>query len=237
MKLAVVMPVYNEEECIQNVIASWYAKFSILTNDDFTFLAINDGSKDNSLLELQNLAEIYPHLKIITKDNEGHGPTVLRGYREAISLGPEWIFQMDSDNQFFSDDFDLLWNRREESTFILGKRENRQDPFPRLVVTRILKLLIFIFFLKRVKDPNIPFRLLKTETLKSFVEKLTSDYFAPNIYLSLFAKKEGIDTIDIPVQHVERKSGENSISIKNLFKITLKNFVELLKFRFLNYNK
>jgi len=47
-ELCVVIPLYNEEECILDVVLDW---INFLTNLDINFdiMVINDGSKDNSL--------------------------------------------------------------------------------------------------------------------------------------------------------------------------------------------
>ena len=61
----------------------------------------------------------HKELKIVDKENTGHGPTILKGYLEANS---KWVFQMDSDNEIKVNDFDKLWSIRENYDFIVGKK-------------------------------------------------------------------------------------------------------------------
>src|SRR5437868_4422665 len=101
-QLAIVMPAYNEEACIEGVVSAW---LSVLDTVPGTLFVVNDGSRDGTGKVLDRLAESHASLRVIHQKNAGHGAAVLRGYAEAIALGPEWIFQTDSDDQFDPMDF------------------------------------------------------------------------------------------------------------------------------------
>ena len=55
-KLAVVMPVYNEEGAIGNVINKWVAELDKL-DVDYNIIAYNDGSKDNTATILDEISK------------------------------------------------------------------------------------------------------------------------------------------------------------------------------------
>ena len=95
IEVAIVIPVYNEEKIISEVI-----KQVINGTKDFNkkIILINDGSKDSSLIEIKKYS-IEKDIIIIDQKNEGHGPTIIKGYNEALKYNPKYIFQMDSDNQ------------------------------------------------------------------------------------------------------------------------------------------
>ena len=58
-----------------------------------------------------------------------------------------------------------------------------------------------------LRDPNIPFRLMKAEVLKRYLDWLPEPIpFAPNVFLSAFAGREGRVYDDIPVENVFRPS-------------------------------
>ena len=111
------MPVYNEAGCIERVLGEWLAA---LENIDASLLIVNDGSTDGTERILENLNDREPRLRVINQPNGGHGAAILRGYREAIALTPEYIFQTDSDDQIEAQSFRALWNMRHASPFILG---------------------------------------------------------------------------------------------------------------------
>ena len=127
-KLAVVIPVYNEEGSIEVVIADW-AKVLDQLQIDYRLCAYNDGSKDNTHKILDGLLDKFPKLHAIHKVNSGHGPTILKGYKE--NLDCEWLFQVDSDNEMKAEHFPKLWEQRDNYDFLIGKRINRQSPFSR----------------------------------------------------------------------------------------------------------
>lgn len=48
---------------------------------------------------MEERAKSLPLFQPLTKQNEGHEPTVLYGYRYALEHGADYIFQTDSDGQ------------------------------------------------------------------------------------------------------------------------------------------
>ena len=81
-----VLPAYNEEANIEEVIAQWHPvceRINAEGNEAHLVIA-NDGSKDRTFAIMQNLQSKYPLLKPLDKPNSGHGATVLYLYRYAI---------------------------------------------------------------------------------------------------------------------------------------------------------
>ncbi|RCR65671.1 MULTISPECIES: glycosyltransferase family 2 protein [Larkinella] len=234
LHLSIVMPAYNEEECIHEVVETWV---DLLTRqfptENTRLIVINDGSKDRTGAILDSLKPKYPtKLEVVHTPNGGHGNAVVRGYRHAVAMGSEYVFQTDSDDQFVTDDFAKLWAKRHESHFILGYRQIRFDAPARLVITRILKFSLFLIYGTYIKDSNIPFRLINGAYLKKLLEQLPDPTpFAPNIFLAVMARKAGQKTFDIPIVHKERLTGTVSILRWKLIKVCLQSFRELAEFR------
>ncbi|WP_025761256.1 glycosyltransferase family 2 protein [Dyadobacter tibetensis] len=236
--LSIVMPAYNEQDCIEKVVHSWTnflrEKFP---NDNTTLIVINDGSKDNTQVLLDKLKGEVSNLTVIHQKNGGHGNAVVNGYLAALKLGSEFVFQTDSDDQFVSDDFDKLWAKRNQSDFILGYRQVRHDAGVRLFITKVLRGTISAVYGTYIMDSNIPFRLIRGTFLQKLMDQLPNpEPFAPNIFLSVMAKKSGQETFDIPITHKDRATGEVSIVKWNLWKVCIRSFQELLNFR-LELNK
>lgn len=231
IELAVVIPVYNESGCIEEVIFSWtqFLKY-YLKHERFKILVINDGSKDATPQILDNIARSNTNLIVIHQKNGGHGNAVLNGYKEACSLMPVFVFQVDSDNQFLPEDFPKLWERKTESNFILGYREKRFDDFNRLIITRIVRLINLMFFGVYIVDSNIPYRLIKGDYLPKLLSVLPHNPFAPNIFLSVLAKRDGNNLMSIPVTHKERETGQVSIIKWKLLKVCFRTVKELAYF-------
>lgn len=229
MQLAIVIPAYNEAACIDEVIRDWLV---VAEGTDGVIIVVNDGSRDATGEILDRIASQCSRLKVVHQVNAGHGAAVLRGYREALATRAEAIFQTDSDDQFKTVDFWKLWEKRSLSPFILGCRQVRQDALHRLVITRILRVLNAILFGVAIKDANIPYRLIRADYLRDLFELMPEAPFAPNVFLSILAKKSGSTLFEIPITHQERHTGTVSIMRWRLIKACLRSARELAVFRF-----
>ena len=125
LDLAVVMPVFNEEACIQPVLEAWLHELAEL-NISFRLLVLNDGSRDGTAPILDGMAS--PQLQVIHKANSGHGPTILHGYHAAVDLA-DWVFQVDSDDELRPSDFRRFWASRDGHDLVIGHRVERSSPW------------------------------------------------------------------------------------------------------------
>lgn len=223
------MPVYNEATCIETVINLWLNVIKDYPGSEM--LVINDGSTDDTKSKLDILKKRCSALQVVHKENEGHGKTVLEGYKRAVATEHNWIFQTDSDDQFDPEDFNKLWSQRFNSKFILGYRLKRKDPLHRLIISRLIFFANTLLFRVKIKDANIPYRLIEVGYLKRLLDVLPPDLFAPNIFLAVLAKKDGQNLINVPVRHKERATGKISIIRLRLLKVCLEGFKDLLLFR------
>lgn len=233
LKVCIVMPAYNECEVIAEVVEKWSAllkeKFS---DSESRLIVVNDGSKDNTWEILSSLSAQNPYLDAVNQPNGGHGKAVIAAYKRALDLESEFVFQTDSDDQFETADFWKLWDKRNESDFILGYRKIRFDAPIRLIITRIVRLTLWFFYGVIIPDSNIPFRLIKGTYLKKCLNRLPDPApFAPNIFLSVMARKDGNKLFNIPITHKDRHTGEVSIKKWKLLKVCWQSFKELTAFR------
>ncbi len=208
-ELVLVMPAYNEEEDIANVVKQWIEVLrNVVGPDKFKMLVIDDGSQDKTFEILKQLERDIPELIVDTHSNRGHGPTIVKGYRKAIEMGARWVAQADSDNPIPPVEFVKLWQNRDKGDFIQGWRAGRQEHwFRKKIVTPGARFVSRFLFGASLRDPNIPFRLMKAEVLKRYLDWLPEPIpFAPNVFLSAFAGREGRVYDDIPVENVFRPS-------------------------------
>lgn len=227
--LIIMMPAFNEEENIKKTIHSW----AFVMNDypGSEILVINDGSTDNTAKELQKLSRIYKFLRVIDKKHEGHGKTILFGYKKTLLTKHRWVFQADSDGYFEPTDFYKLWGKRIHSRFILGHRVQRKEGFYRIVLSKLISLWILIIFGEYIKDPNIPFRLIDKKYLKRVLTRVPEEVFAPNIFLSILGAKDGLNLHQVPIQHRPYGKTKSSLSLSKLFFASIQGFAELMKFK------
>jgi len=89
--VSVLIPVYNQESMIAQVIDAIFAS----TYKNLEVIAVNDGSRDGTIKVLQELAKKYERLKVIDRENQGKRKAVGTGF--ASSTG-EYIILIDSDS-------------------------------------------------------------------------------------------------------------------------------------------
>ncbi len=228
--LAVVVPVYNEQGSVRQVLLEWYEVLCKI-GMNFCIFAYNDGSRDNSASVLESVAREYPtRIRVVNKTNSGHGPTILRGYREAAGMA-EWIFQIDSDNEMGPDSFSELWRCRDKYDFQAGGRKGRCQMLPRKVVSFVSRMVIRVFYGKNtIWDVNTPYRLMRSEKFKELFLKIPDNTFAPNLIVSGYVARENLPYRQIDVPHRDRQTGEVSIKKWRLFKASLRAFLQTICF-------
>lgn len=219
-KLYIVIPAYNEEENIRQVIDDWYPIVEEHNgNGESRLVIIDDGSKDSTYAIMQEYAKDRPLFEPVTKANSGHGATVLHGYQYALEKGADYIFQTDSDGQTLPSEFEPFWEEREQHDMVIGWRRGREDGASRVFVTKTLKAVIRVCFGVWVQDANTPFRLMKAETLKKYIGLVPKDFNLSNVIISVIYARKNCDVKYIPVTFRPRQGGVNSINLKKIFKI------------------
>ena len=218
-KLLVIIPAYNEQENIEQLVSGWYPIVEQYGGEASRLVIIDDGSKDNTLAKLNELAKTRPRLLPLTKLNEGHGPTLLYGYRYAIEYGADYIFQTDADGQTNPEEFAGFWEKRHEYDAVIGNRVERGDGKDRKFVENTVCFLLQLIFGVKVPDANAPFRLMKTELVQKYIDKLPQDFNIPNIMFTTFFVYHKEKVLFLPITFKPRQGGTNSINVKKIINI------------------
>lgn len=227
-KLYIIIPAYNEEANIRQVVDQWYP-IAVMAGENSRLVVVNDGSRDDTLKVLKEEQKNRPQLIVKNKENSGHGPTILSGYRFALSEGADFVFQTDSDGQTRPEEFDEFYRCRRHYDMVIGSRKSRQDGISRIFVTKILKLVVFLCFHVWVEDANTPYRLMKAETLRKEIKYVPKDFFLSNVLLSVAFTKHGRAIRYIPITFKPRQGGVNSINMKRIFGIGRKALGDFIK--------
>ena len=227
--LSIVMPVFNEEDVIAEVVAEFAEVLERFQRPEFVL--INDCSTDRTYSILESLRSEYPYVRLGTAaQNRGHGPTLARAYRESTG---EFIFHADSDRQFHAEDFWLLWQKMSEENMdlVVGYREDRKDPFARLVLTKLVRVFLFALFGVRLQDSNSPFRLYKRKALDQLLTILPEEPMIPSILMVVAAHRLGMRVGWVRVRHLARKTGKSFLRSWKVFRLCLPAVKEVLQFR------
>jgi len=226
-RLFIIIPAYNEESNIEQVVRDWYPVVEKYGTDS-RLIVIDDGSRDNTYKILEDLTASMPKLTALTKANAGHGSTVLFGYKYALENGADYVFQTDSDGQTLPSEFEPFWISRNKYDITIGYRNKRRDGMSRVFVTRVLRLVVYLCFRVSVLDANTPYRIMSAATLKDNLEYVPDDFFLTNVALSAIYKKRRQKVHFIPITFRPRQGGTNSINIVKIIKVGLSSIKSFL---------
>lgn len=228
--LYIIMPAYNEEENIENVIAHWYPVVDKIGGES-RLVIFNDGSSDGTYEKIVKCKEKYPRLIGINKKNEGHGATILRGYHYAIECGADYIFQTDSDGQTMAEEFGKFWKNRADCGLLIGYRKDRKDGISRIFVTKVLRIVLFLIFGVWVKDANTPYRLMKASQLKKVLRKIPDGFELSNVLMTVIYEKHRMGVHYYPITFRQRQGGKNSLNMKKIVKAGRKAWMDFCRIR------
>jgi len=226
--LTVVMPAYDEAGVIGEVVMGWDRQLAAL-GVPYEIRVYDDGSRDGTGDLLAGLARERPTITAVRQSNRGHGPTILRGYREARG---EWVFQTDSDGEMGPESFPLVWERRHEADIVLGYRAGRAAPPARRLVTAVARWTVRLCFGARARDANAPYRLYRRVVLERLLPAVPPDAFAPNVILSGLAARERLRIVEVPVPYRTRRTGQSSIVRWKLWRAAARSFLQTLRVAF-----
>lgn len=202
------MPVFNEEATIERVVRTWAAEFERL-GIRYEFAIYNDGSTDHTTEQLEGLTDEFLHLRVTRQRNVGHGPTILRGYREATGV---WVFQADGDDEIPAAPFENLWRQRDRYDLLVGRREGRAAPIPRRIVSHGARLAVWLLFGRGISDVNVPYRLVRKSCLDRMLWRIPPDIFAPNVVMTGLAVQDHLRIYECPVPYRPRRTGVPSLA-------------------------
>lgn len=229
-KLYVVIPAYNEEMNIEIVAREWHEVVESCSAQS-RLVIIDDGSKDGTYARLCALEKELPQLVALTKPNGGHGATVLYGYYYALEAGADYIFQTDSDGQTLPSEFTAFWEKRGEYDAIIGNRVSREDGFSRVMVTKVLKLVLFCIFGIAITDANTPYRLMNRRVMEKYVPRIPKDFNLSNVMLSVLLLHGKEKVLYLPITFRPRQGGVNSINLKRICRIGARAVVDFSHIR------
>lgn len=220
--LYIVMPSYNEAENISEVVEEWYPVVERVSRGEGRLVIVNDGSRDDTLARLHKLQEGRPQLVVIDQPNSGHGATILNAYHYALEHGADYIFQTDSDGQTRPNEFDAFWQMRKDYPVVIGYRNHREDGFSRIMVTKVLKLVLWLVFGLVVTDANTPFRLMDHRVLAEYLPDVPERFNLSNVMLTVLFLYNKERVKFVPITFRQRQGGVNSINLPRIFRIGLR---------------
>jgi glycosyltransferase involved in cell wall biosynthesis len=203
--LTVFFPAYNDSGTIASMVVTAVLSASRLT-DDFEVLIINDGSRDGTPLIADELARVYPQVRVIHHQvNRGYGGALRSGFEHATKA---FIFYTDGDAQYDPAEMAGLWARMAPGVdMVNGYKISRSDPLHRIIIGRLYHHTVKWLFGLKVRDVDCDFRLLRRSIFDQVVLTKTSGV----ICLEMMKKitDAGFTIAEVPVHHFHRAYGKS----------------------------
>ena len=203
--LSVFFPAYNDSGTIASMVVSALITARTLT-PDHEIIVINDGSRDATPQVLDELARVYPEVRIVHHDvNRGYGGALRSGFAAATR---EFIFYTDGDAQYDPGEMVLLWERMTSDVDLVnGYKISRSDPLHRIVIGRVYHHTVKLLFGLPVRDVDCDFRLMR----RSIFERVELTKNSGVICLELMKKVHdaGFRIAEVPVHHFHRAYGKS----------------------------
>ena len=228
MKKLIIIPAYNEEKNIMNVVKEIQHKVS-----DFDYVIINDGSTDKTLEVCKKNSLNVIDLPI----NLGIGGAIQTGYKYAERNDYDYAVQLDGDGQHNCEEILKLYNKITDENFnmVIGSRfiknEGFQSSLTRRIGIKYFSKLIKLLTKSTITDPTSGFRMCDKKVIHFFAKSYPRDYPEPDSIVSIIRNEFKVSEVD--TQMKERQGGVSSISgfksVYYMVKVTIAIFISFSK--------
>jgi len=207
---SIVIPVYQNAGTLKPLYENLKNEFEKI-NESFEVCFVNDGSTDNSLLELEGLHTTYDNVIIVELNrNFGQVPAITAGLTQ---IKGDAAIVMSADMQ---DPTDLIpkmidaWKNKNE--IVVAFRDERNDGYFRNTTSRFFYTLIKKYY-KNMPNGGFDFYLLDKKAYKIYTETDVRNRFMQGDILWL-----GLNVSFIPYKRLERKTGKSQWSLLKRYK-------------------
>lgn len=215
MELSVVIPCYNSEQTIQQVIEEIS---NVLRDYTFEIICVNDNSKDGTLLLLKDLCKKYNFLKVIDfSQNFGQHAGLMAGLRNSIG---KIVICLDDDGQTDPTKMPLLINKINEGyDAVYATYPKKKENFFRTLTSNFTKKTTEILLEKPKELEMHSYYALKRYIVDEVIKYNKSYPFVAGLVL-----RTTKNIANVEIEHKEREYGESNYSFIKLLGLWLNGF-------------
>lgn len=219
MKISVVVPCYNEQESIP-LFHKEMDRVAKEMDNDFEFIFVNDGSKDDTLNTLQKLSEEDERVKYISfSRNFGKEAAIYAGFSKADG---DYVVMMDADLQdppkllpemleYIKEGYDSVATRR-----VTRKGEPPIRSFFARMFYKIINKISNVDIVDGARD----YRLMTAQMKDAILSMAEYNRFSKGIFGWV-----GFQTKWLEYENVERVAGETKWSFWKLFLYSIEGII------------
>jgi len=225
MDISIVVPLYNEEESLFELI-NWIEKVMRENKFSYEVILIDDGSSDNSWRLIEELSTVHKNIRAIKfRRNYGKSAALYCGFE--IALG-DVVITMDADLQDSPDEIPELFKMVKEQNFDLvsGWKKKRYDPITKTIPSKLYNWTVRKTTGIKLHDMNCGLKAYQSQVIKSI-----EVYGEMHRYIPVLAKEAGFRKIgEKEVVHRERKYGSTKFGLERF----INGFLDLLSIQFIS---
>ena len=204
MDFSIVIPVYNEEESLRELISNIKKVFGN-TKKTYEVIFVDDGSTDKSLDILKRIASENKNVRALSfRKNSGKSQALTLGFQMANG---KYIATLDADLQDDPANIMPLFQKmtRGQYDLVTGWRKNRQDNLLKILSSRLFnRFVVPLLFGIKFNDLNSGLKVYKSEVAKSL-----RIYGGMHRFIPVIAEEMGFSVTEKEVLHHRRKYGES----------------------------
>ncbi|ADU71803.1 undecaprenyl-phosphate 4-deoxy-4-formamido-L-arabinose transferase [Pantoea sp. At-9b] len=212
-KVSVVIPVYNEEESLPELVRRTHTACDLL-NLEYEILLVDDGSSDRSGEMIADAADMPGShvVGVLLNRNYGQHSAIMAGFSH---VSGDLIITLDADLQNPPEEIPNLVAAAQQGYDVVGTvRQNRQDSWFRRRASRLINKLIQRVTGKAMGDYGCMLRAYRRHIVDAMLNCHERSTFIP-ILANTFARR----TIELPVKHAEREFGDSKYSFMRLINL------------------
>jgi dolichol-phosphate mannosyltransferase len=203
LKISVVVPFFNEEECARQVCEEVLEVLAPLFGDEWEFIAVDDGSDDGTPDILSRLAADYPAMMraLHSRERLGQSAALKLGFTAAAG---ETICTLDGDGQNDPRDLPVLLEQLEskKADMVSGIRVDRHDNWVRRMSSKIANKVRSSILKDKTTDVGCSVRVFRRQCLENIYLFRNFHRFFPALFVM-----NGFKITEVPVNHRPRFSG------------------------------
>ncbi|AKD01992.1 glycosyltransferase [Pontibacter korlensis] len=207
VSLTVLVPVYNEEGCLQRfreAMDAFLAQSPVPTQ----VLFVNDGSTDNSLHQIRQICQGSAGYSYISLDcNHGLSTAIKAGIDHSQTTHIGYI---DSDLQTSPLDFMLFFEHLPHHQMVIGIRAKRKDTFIKKRSSNIANGFRRYMINDGIQDTGCPLKIMDAAYAKR-----VPFFDGMHRFLPALIQLQGGKIKQLPVQHFERYAGYSKYHLFN----------------------
>jgi glycosyltransferase involved in cell wall biosynthesis len=209
VELSVVVPVFDEEGSLRELLAEVEAAARAVAPDDYEIVFVDDGSRDGSPAILDAMARADPRVSVWRLDrNHGLSSALHCGFNRARG---RLVATLDADLQNDPADIPRLVEAiRAGADMACGWRRVRHDPFVKRASSRIANAFRSSRTGDGIHDVTCPLKVFRRE-----VREVFHPFTGLHRFLPTLAQAAGYRVVEVPVSHRPRRHGESKYGVWN----------------------